>query len=406
MSFKAAARVKETTTTTGTGTLQLAGAVTDFQTFVAGIGDTNQCSYMIFESGTGAWERGIGTVAAGAPDTLSRDIVLESTNGGAKVNLAAGAKDVFVDLDPQVFSGSFINALAKSGNYTVTFGDAGALIEVTTGASDVTISLMPIADVWRGWSVTVRKVDTGAGKVIVDANGTELIDGYLTRKLWSQYDEAQVIKGSGASWACRGKIRHRVVQFTASGTWSKEDGLVDADVEVQAGGGSGGSGNTVDGAAGCGGAGGGYAKKRLAASALGSTEAVTVGQGGAASTTTGAGNAGGASSFGAHCSATGGGGGSDGSSAGGSGNGAAPGTATGGDLNIAGEGGGAGSGGASFAGNGGNSMLGFGGRQSITGGIAGSGYGSGSSGARRSAGTNRASVGAQDGIVIVTERYA
>lgn len=406
MSFKAAARVKETTTTTGTGTLQLAGAVTDFQTFVAGIGDTNQCSYMIFESGTGAWERGIGTVAAGAPDTLSRDIVLESTNGDAKVNLAAGAKDVFVDLDPQVFSGSFINALAKSGNYTVTLGDAGALIEVTTGASDVTVSLMAIADVWRGWSVTVRKVDTGAGKVIVDANGAELIDGYLTRKLWSQYDEVQLIKGSGASWSCRGKIRDRLVTFTGSGTWTKQDGLQSVDVEVQGGGGSGGSGNSADNAAGSGGAAGGYARKYIAAAALGATESVTVGAGGAASGTFGDGNNGGTSSFGSHCSATGGNGGVEGTSGTATTGGNSGGSGSGGDLNISGQGGTPGSANSLYAGGGGSSMLGLGARGAVTGGIAGTGYGSGSSGARRSGGTNRASVAGQDGIVIVRERYA
>ena len=89
-------RVKETTTTTGTGTVNLAGASDGFQTFVAGIGTTNTTYYCItMQSGTTAYEIGIGTVTDASPDTLSRDTVLESTNSDNKVDFAAGAKDVF-----------------------------------------------------------------------------------------------------------------------------------------------------------------------------------------------------------------------------------------------------------------------------------------------------------------------
>ena len=66
-------RVKETSTTTGTGTLDLAGAVQDFEGFVAGI----------------------GTVTDATPDTLSRDTILSSSNSDAAVNFSAGTKDVF-----------------------------------------------------------------------------------------------------------------------------------------------------------------------------------------------------------------------------------------------------------------------------------------------------------------------
>ena len=89
-------RVKETTTTTGTGTVNLAGASTGFQTFVAGIGTTNTTYYCItLQSGSTEYEVGIGTVTDASPDTLSRDTVLESSNGDAKVDFSAGTKDVF-----------------------------------------------------------------------------------------------------------------------------------------------------------------------------------------------------------------------------------------------------------------------------------------------------------------------
>jgi len=95
MAFQIADRVKETTSTTGTGTLDLGGAVSQFQTFVAGIGNGNETYYSI-EDPTGTdWEVGIGTVTDAAPDTLSRDTVISSSNGGSLVNFGAGDKVVF-----------------------------------------------------------------------------------------------------------------------------------------------------------------------------------------------------------------------------------------------------------------------------------------------------------------------
>lgn len=83
-------RVRETSTTTGTGTLTLAGAVTGFQTFSSAIGNTNTTYYTITNGSE--WEVGIGTVAAG---TLARTTVLSSSNAGSAVTFSAGTKDVF-----------------------------------------------------------------------------------------------------------------------------------------------------------------------------------------------------------------------------------------------------------------------------------------------------------------------
>ena len=73
-------RVKETSTTTGTGTFSLAGAQTGFDTFVAGIGSTNTTYYAIYNQGTTEWEVGLGTVTDATPDTISRDTVISSSN--------------------------------------------------------------------------------------------------------------------------------------------------------------------------------------------------------------------------------------------------------------------------------------------------------------------------------------
>jgi len=91
-------RVKETSTTTGTGTFDLAGAETGYESFVAGVGTTNTTYYAIELNSAGEWEVGIGTVTDAAPDTLSRDTIITSSNGDAAVNFSAGTKNVFCTL--------------------------------------------------------------------------------------------------------------------------------------------------------------------------------------------------------------------------------------------------------------------------------------------------------------------
>ena len=91
-------RVKETSTTTGTGTFSLAGAETGYESFVAGIGTTNTTYYAIELNSAGEWEVGIGTVTDATPDTLSRDTIISSSNGDAAVNFSAGTKNVFCTL--------------------------------------------------------------------------------------------------------------------------------------------------------------------------------------------------------------------------------------------------------------------------------------------------------------------
>jgi hypothetical protein len=88
-------RVKETSTTTGTGTLDLGGAAPDFESFVSGIGTGNTTYYAISQAGTNNWEVGIGTVTDAATDTLSRDTILSSSNSDNAVNFGAGTKNVF-----------------------------------------------------------------------------------------------------------------------------------------------------------------------------------------------------------------------------------------------------------------------------------------------------------------------
>ena len=88
-------RVKETTTTTGQGTITLAGAVGGFRSF-ADIGNANTTYYAIFDKANNTFEVGVGTYTSSGT-TLSRDTVLQTSAGNTtKINFASGSKDVFV----------------------------------------------------------------------------------------------------------------------------------------------------------------------------------------------------------------------------------------------------------------------------------------------------------------------
>jgi len=87
-------RVKETTTTTGTGSFSLAGAVTGYDSF-GQIGSGNTTYYAVYLDGGSEWEVGIGTYTS--PSTLSRDTILASSNSGSVVIFSAGQKTIWCD---------------------------------------------------------------------------------------------------------------------------------------------------------------------------------------------------------------------------------------------------------------------------------------------------------------------
>jgi hypothetical protein len=96
MALVLADRVKETTTTTGTGTVTLLGASTGFQSFAV-IGDANTTFYTIASQTGNEWEVGVGTYATSGT-TLARTTVLSNSSATqpSALNFSAGTKDVFV----------------------------------------------------------------------------------------------------------------------------------------------------------------------------------------------------------------------------------------------------------------------------------------------------------------------
>jgi len=138
-------RVKESTTTTGTGTLTLDGAATGFQSFTTAFGNGVSVYYVI--AGGSEWEIGIGTTGAG---TLSRDTVLQSSNADALVSFSAGTKDVFC---------SYV------ADRAVTTVDAATLTNKTISGSSNTLSNIPNS------ATTATSANTASAIVARDGSG-------------------------------------------------------------------------------------------------------------------------------------------------------------------------------------------------------------------------------------------
>ena len=158
MALVIANRVKETTTTTGTGTVTLLGASTGFQSFAV-IGNANTAYYTIAGQTTSEWEVGIGTYTS-AGTTLARTTVLSSSNAGAAVNFSAGTKDVFVtypseksvNLDASgnatalgtIASGNLANATGYPGTSALTTVGALNAGSITSGFGAIDIGADPL----------------------------------------------------------------------------------------------------------------------------------------------------------------------------------------------------------------------------------------------------------------------
>jgi hypothetical protein len=148
-------RVQETTTTTGTGTVTLGGAVSGFRTFTSALADGDLVNYVI---ALGAeWEVGEGTFTASGT-TLSRTTVLASSNSNALVSFSAGTKNVWVDL-PADHIANISKGLAGIRGLRLTLTTAKPVTAAdVTGAG--TIYLTPFRSgqiaLWDGKAWVVR----------------------------------------------------------------------------------------------------------------------------------------------------------------------------------------------------------------------------------------------------------
>jgi len=137
-------RVKETSTTQGTGDITLAGAVTGFLTFNSGIGTSNTTYYAIFEQGTANFEVGLGTLSAST--TLQRDTVITNSAGDTtKINFntsGTSTLDVFCTFPADktidmvlTTQGDVPYASAANTPARLALGTAGQILQVNSGAT-------------------------------------------------------------------------------------------------------------------------------------------------------------------------------------------------------------------------------------------------------------------------------
>ena len=195
MALVVADRVKETTTSTGTGAISLAGAEPNFRTFASVLSDADTTYYAIIDDSNLAFEVGLGTYASSG-NTITRTTVLASSNSNNAVNFSAGTKDVFLtypadksvnrDASGNVSVSGGVTATSFTGNITgdVT-GDVTGAVTATqvdlTGQGDLRlqdasggqyVALQAPATVGSSFTFTLPSADGSADQLLkTDGSG-------------------------------------------------------------------------------------------------------------------------------------------------------------------------------------------------------------------------------------------
>ena len=207
--FRVGDRVKETGAGT-TGDISLAGAVTGYQTFVAGIGDGNTTYYVIEDANGTAWEVGIGKVTDAGTDLLSRDKIIANSSGTTiAITLSGGTHTIFCGPPSRTELG---DVQIKASNYTVTQADSTILAD---SSSAFTITMPAASAAYLGLRFLIKKITDDANIVTISSGATDFEDedgvGLASSiKLHLQWDyyELMCVRYSGAAsfmWVVTGK---------------------------------------------------------------------------------------------------------------------------------------------------------------------------------------------------------
>ena len=178
MAFKLADRVKESTTTTGTGNIALGGAVTNFETFSANLSNSDTTYYAIVDNTNNAFEVGLGTYNSSG-NTLSRSVIA-SSNSNSAVNLSAGTKEVFITaVADKIVMEDGSNNVAIGGTVTATaFSGSGASLTGVDVVNDTSPQLGGNLDVngndiiSASGNANIEVAPHGTGGLVVKGNNT------------------------------------------------------------------------------------------------------------------------------------------------------------------------------------------------------------------------------------------
>ena len=171
MALAIADRVRETTTTTGTGTISLLGAVTNFETFTANLSNADTTYYAIVDNTNNAFEVGLGTFTSSGT-TLARTTIIASSNSNSVVSLGVGTKDVFITLPATkvVYKDASGNVSVGSGSFTAN----GGLVadNITIDGTEIDLSSGDLTLDVAGDII----LDAAGNNVAIHSAGTAILD--------------------------------------------------------------------------------------------------------------------------------------------------------------------------------------------------------------------------------------
>lgn len=216
-------RAKQSTDTSGTGTLALNAAASNARGFSAAYGASSRRIIYAISWSTG-FEIGLGDFDGGSPGNLTRATVLASSNSGALVTLPAGTKDVFAVFDPAAREVVSITATA-----TLALADMGNAV-VFTGSSAATLNLPAVATapLGAGWLV----MNAGTAALTIDPSAAEAINGAATLTL--QAGQSAMVVRVASAWqaAILGGTATGLALLAASSATAAHDAISAPDVDV------------------------------------------------------------------------------------------------------------------------------------------------------------------------------